>query len=150
VLAWARAARGAHGSDPVSPPAAVRRSNPILQPPQLQPARLLLLPLQIIMDGNRRWAKTRGKLAIAGHNAGADALLETIDACLEWGVRGVTAYAFSSENWRRSAEEVSALMGLLLRVIEMKTSDFAARGIRMLFIGRRDRLSEANVAAMER
>lgn len=78
------------------------------------------LPIHIgfIMDGNRRWAKERGLTTPQGHKAGADALERVVEACFERGVRHITFYAFSTENWNRPAAEVSALMSLFSRYLD--------------------------------
>ena len=73
--------------------------------------------IAIIMDGNGRWAKLRGLPRTAGHKKGADALRRTLDNCSEAGIRYLTIYAFSSENWKRPKDEVSLLMRLLMRLL---------------------------------
>ncbi len=92
----------------------------------------------IIMDGNGRWAAKRGLPKAAGHRAGAKALEEAIAAALELGVRYLTAYSFSSENWRRPADEVNALMGLFVEVLKAKMSDLMRQSVRVRVIGRLD------------
>ena len=72
----------------------------------------------IIMDGNNRWAKQRKLLGVAGHKAGVDSVREVVKTCAEQGVEVLTLFAFSSENWRRPADEVSALMGLFLIALQ--------------------------------
>ncbi|HQJ52603.1 MAG TPA: polyprenyl diphosphate synthase, partial [Anaerolineae bacterium] len=72
----------------------------------------------IIMDGNGRWAKERGLPRLAGHRAGTEAIRRVMEACVEFGVKVLTLYAFSTENWSRPADEVGGLMGLLSQVIE--------------------------------
>ena len=90
----------------------------------------------VIMDGNGRWAVQRGKPRIAGHRAGAKATEEAIMTALELGVRYLTIYSFSSENWSRPADEVSALMRLFVEVLEAKMADLQRRGVRLRVIGR--------------
>ena len=89
----------------------------------------------IIMDGNGRWAASRGLPRSAGHRAGAEAVRKTLRAAVEEGVEVLTLYAFSSENWRRSAEEVSDLKGLLLYYIERELDGLSREGVRLRLIG---------------
>jgi len=89
----------------------------------------------IIMDGNGRWAAKRGVPRILGHRAGAKAIRESIAACIELGIEYLTIYSFSSENWRRSAEEVSGLMGLFVEVLEAEIGNLMAQGVRVRVIG---------------
>lgn len=89
----------------------------------------------IIMDGNGRWAAQRGLPRSAGHRAGAEAVRRTLRAAVEEGVEVLTLYAFSSENWRRSEEEVSDLKGLLLYYIERELDEIAREGVRLRLIG---------------
>lgn len=95
----------------------------------------------IIMDGNGRWAQARGLPRIAGHRAGAEALRPIVEAAPNLGIRCLTVYAFSSDNWRRPGPEVSALMQLLRAYLNSETSKCVADGVRLSIIGRRDRLS---------
>jgi undecaprenyl diphosphate synthase len=94
----------------------------------------------IIMDGNGRWAKGRGLPRIAGHQAGARAVRRAVEAAPDLGISILTLYAFSEDNWRRPAREVSALMKLLGRYLEQETERCIANGVRLEAIGRRDRL----------
>ena len=96
----------------------------------------------IIMDGNGRWAAKRGLPRIAGHRAGAKAVREAIAAAIELGVRFLTIYSFSSENWRRSDEEVHGLMSLFVEVLEREMDSLQARRVRVRVIG-----SDAGVPA---
>ena len=89
----------------------------------------------IIMDGNGRWAKKRFLPRVGGHRKGVDAVRETVKACAERGVRYLTLFAFSSENWRRPAEEVSFLMQLFLRALEQEVDKLHANGIRLRVVG---------------
>ena len=89
----------------------------------------------IIMDGNGRWAQQRGLPRVAGHRAGADAVRSTLKAAVKHGVEVITLYAFSSENWRRSAEEVSDLTGLLRFYLEKELATLAEEGVRLRLIG---------------
>ena len=89
----------------------------------------------IIMDGNGRWAKQRGLPRVAGHRAGAEAVRRTLRAAAKNGVEVITLYAFSSENWRRSEEEVSDLKGLLGYYLERELDSLAKEGVRLHLIG---------------
>ena len=89
----------------------------------------------IIMDGNGRWAKKRGLPRVAGHRAGAEAVRQTLRAAVKNGVEVLTLYAFSSENWRRSEEEVSDLKGLLGYYLERELDSLAKEGVRLRLIG---------------
>jgi undecaprenyl diphosphate synthase len=104
----------------------------------------------IIMDGNRRWAARRGLPALAGHREGAEAARRAVDAALAQGVPWLTLYAFSSENWRRPAEEVGGLMGLLRQGIERHWTEMVRRGVRLRVIGDRDRLDAGMREAIAR
>lgn len=94
----------------------------------------------VIMDGNGRWATRRGLPRAAGHRAGARAVREVITAAPRLGVATLTLYAFSSDNWRRPASEVSSLLHLFERYLESELAECARRGVRLSVIGRRDRL----------
>ncbi len=91
----------------------------------------------IITDGNGRWARRRGLPAMAGHEAGADVVKARLRDAVELGIRELTVYSFSTENWTRSDQEVSALMEMFARRIEGETPELDAEGVRMRFIGRR-------------
>ena len=93
----------------------------------------------VIMDGNGRWAASRGLPRVAGHRAGVQAVRRTIEAAIKHGVGWLTLYAFSSENWRRPAEEVSDLTGLLRRFIKSELAELGREGVRLRFIGDRGR-----------
>ena len=89
----------------------------------------------IIMDGNGRWAAQRGLPRVAGHRAGAEAVRSTLKAAVKHGVEVLTLYAFSSENWRRSNEEVSDLTGLLRYYLEKELATLAKEGVQLRLIG---------------
>ncbi len=89
----------------------------------------------IIMDGNGRWAAKKGLPRVAGHRAGAEAVRKTLRAAVEAGVEVLTLYAFSSENWRRSEEEVSDLKGLLRFYLERELAELDREGVRLCLIG---------------
>ncbi len=105
------------------------------------------------MDGNGRWAIARGKVRLAGHRAGADALDRVLGFCKEAGVQYMTVYAFSTENWKRPVEEVSGLMRLLGTFIRNKEKQLIADKVRFRVIGRRSDLSptlQKKIAALEK
>jgi len=108
------------------------------------------LHIAIIMDGNGRWAAARGLPRLAGHKAGGEAARRTIEAAAKLGVGTLTLYAFSSDNWRRPAEETSALMSLFEEHLRTETPRCLENGIRVHVIGRRDRLPASLVEAIER
>ena len=93
----------------------------------------------IIMDGNGRWARARGLPRVAGHRAGAKAVRLTIEAAIACGVQWLTLYAFSSENWRRPAQEVLELTGLLRHYLRQEIAELAREGVRVRVIGNRAR-----------
>jgi|SRR5579859_419560 len=93
--------------------------------------------IAIITDGNGRWAKARGLPVVAGHEAGADTVKARLRDAVELGVRELTVYSFSTENWSRSPDEVSALMEMFGRRIDQETPELNDEGVRMRFIGRR-------------
>lgn len=96
----------------------------------------------IIMDGNGRWAQLRGKARAEGHMAGVEPMRICIKAAQKYGVRYLTFYAFSTENWGRPAAEVEALMELLCRCVIQETPELKAQGVRVRIIGERSRFSE--------
>ncbi len=106
----------------------------------------------VIMDGNGRWARRRGLPVAAGHRAGTKALRRAVEAAIDLGVHDLTVYAFSTENWSRSPDEVEALMEIFGETIERELPDLAEQGVRVRFIGRRDRAPEGlrtRMAALE-
>ncbi len=107
------------------------------------------LHVAIIMDGNGRWAEQRGWPREAGHRAGADAVRRTVEAAPAAGIRILTLYAFSSDNWKRPAHEVSTLMRLFRSYLGRETGRCVDNGIRLSVIGRRDRLPPLLVPAIE-
>ncbi len=96
----------------------------------------------IIMDGNARWARRRGLPVSAGHRAGTRALRRTVEAAPELGVRALVVYAFSTENWSRPDDEVADLMDLFADTIRDEFQDLHEQGVRIAFLGRRDRASD--------
>ena len=106
--------------------------------------------IAIIMDGNGRWAKQRGKERSEGHFAGMMALRQTVMAAADMGVKYLTVYAFSTENWGRPQAEVDALMELVCKGVEMNTDDLRQNGVRVQIIGHRERFSQSVSEALER
>ncbi|MCJ2079693.1 di-trans,poly-cis-decaprenylcistransferase [Methylobacterium sp. J-090] len=98
------------------------------------------LHVGIIMDGNGRWATARGLPRALGHKAGIAAIRRVVEAAPDQGIGTLTLYAFSSDNWRRPQDEVTALMGLLRRYLREEAARLAKAGVRLTVIGRRDRL----------
>jgi undecaprenyl diphosphate synthase len=97
--------------------------------------------LAIIMDGNGRWAKARGLPRLAGHRAGTENLRRILRACVKHGIKILTLYAFSTENWGRPADEVRGLMTILEQVIEHELTELNQEGVRIQHIGRVDGIS---------
>jgi undecaprenyl diphosphate synthase len=104
----------------------------------------------IIMDGNGRWAESRGLPIADGHRAGTKALRRTVEAAIDLGLESLVVYAFSTENWLRPDDEVGALMEIFEETIERELPDLAAQGVRVRFIGRRDRAPDDLRRQMER
>ena len=104
----------------------------------------------VIMDGNGRWALARGKKRLAGHRAGVDALERMLGWCKDAGVKVLTVYAFSTENWKRPAEEVEGLMKLFSTFIRLKTRKLIRERVRFRVIGRRDDLPPTLAASIAR
>ncbi len=95
----------------------------------------------VIMDGNGRWAKQKGFPRIIGHRQGVDALKNLLRCCKDWGIKALTAYAFSTENWGRPAEEVDFLMILFERILRRELLEMQNEGVRITFVGNLDALS---------
>ena len=111
-----------------------------------------LIPQHIgfVVDGNRRWAKKHGLPTYEGHLAGYNSLKDVLIESLNRGVKYASAYVFSTENWKRTAEEVNSLMGLLLRVLESDVPIFVENRIRLRVIGTREGLPKAVIKAIDR
>jgi undecaprenyl diphosphate synthase len=107
----------------------------------------------IIMDGNGRWAEEHGLPRLEGHRAGTDNLRRVLEACGEYGVKIVTIYAFSTENWQRPLDEVRGLMGILERVMEKEVENLHREGVRLRHVGElhglSDKLRKAVLDAIE-
>jgi undecaprenyl diphosphate synthase len=99
--------------------------------------------IAVIMDGNGRWASRRGLPVAAGHRAGTKALRRTVEAAIDLGVESLTVYAFSTENWSRTPDEVNALMEIFGETIDRELPDLCKQGVRCRFIGRRDRAPQS-------
>lgn len=101
------------------------------------------------MDGNGRWAKARGLPRVMGHRQGVKTVRATVENCIDLGIRYLTLYGFSSENWRRPEQEVSDLMGLLRLYLRSEVADLHKNGVRLRVIGDRSRLSPDIVLLIE-
>ncbi|MEH2359433.1 isoprenyl transferase [Nostoc sp.] len=106
--------------------------------------------IAIIMDGNGRWATSRGLPRIAGHRQGARTLKELLRCCKDWGIKALTAYAFSTENWQRPVEEVNFLMLLFERLLRRELAQMHREGVRISFIGDLSALPKSLQMEMER
>jgi undecaprenyl diphosphate synthase len=118
------------------------------KPPKI-PGELVPRHVAIVMDGNGRWAHERGLPRTDGHRAGEAALMDVLHGAIELGVPTVSAYAFSTENWRRSPEEVRFLMGFNQDVIRRRRDELAELGVRIRWAGRRPRLWRSVIAQLE-
>jgi undecaprenyl diphosphate synthase len=105
--------------------------------------------IAIIMDGNGRWAEQRGQPRLVGHHAGAKRIREIVEACPAVGVKYLTIFAFSTENWKRTQSEVSGLMRLFKRYIRRESRNLVDEGVRVRFIGDRINLNEQLVSTMD-
>ena len=117
-------------------PAPAPAAAPVTAPPACG-----LQHIAIIMDGNRRWARSRGMPPIFGHQRGAEAVRRSVEGCLERGVRYLTLFAFSSENWKRPLAEVNELMNLLRFYLRREINELARNGVRLRFLGDRDMMA---------
>lgn len=136
--------RAALRPDPVPPP-----PHPSGARPPAVPAELVPRHVAIVMDGNGRWANQRGLPRTKGHEAGEAALLDVVAGAIEIGVGHISAYAFSTENWRRSPEEVRFLMGFNRDVIRRRRDQMHEWGVRVRWAGRRPRLWRSVIAELE-
>ncbi|NDJ24731.1 di-trans,poly-cis-decaprenylcistransferase [Nostoc sp. B(2019)] len=118
-------------------------------PPDLNPQHLPQ-HIAVIMDGNGRWATSRRLPRIAGHRQGAKTLKELLRCCKDWGISALTAYAFSTENWRRPTEEVDFLMLLFERLLRRELAQMHQEGVRISFIGDLSVLPKSLQAEIER
>ncbi|MDR2163228.1 MAG: di-trans,poly-cis-decaprenylcistransferase [Clostridiales Family XIII bacterium] len=104
----------------------------------------------IVMDGNGRWAERRGKLRLSGHNAGMNAMTEIVRHASDSGVEYLTVYAFSTENWKRSEDEVSGIFGLLVKFVELKLRELVDNDVVVSVIGDYSSIPKDAKAALER
>ena len=118
------------------------------QPPKL-PKNLIPRHVALVMDGNGRWAQERGLPRTAGHEAGEASLLDCVHGALELGIGAISAYAFSTENWRRSPEEVRFLMGFNRDVIRRRRDEMNELGVRIRWAGRRPKLWRSVIKELE-
>ncbi|GAA4438050.1 isoprenyl transferase [Actinokineospora soli] len=130
---------------PVRPPA----PHPSGARPPAIPAELVPRHIAIVMDGNGRWANQRGLTRIEGHKRGESRVVEAAIGCLELGVKWLSLYAFSTENWKRSPDEVRFIMGFSRDVIRNRTDELDDMGVRMHWAGRRPRLWRSVVNELE-
>jgi len=112
-------------------------------------ARTAPAHVAVIMDGNGRWAQKRGRPRLFGHHAGARRVREILTACPDLGVKYLTIFAFSTENWKRTQTEVSGLMSLFRRYLEREANELFESGVCVRFIGDRIRLDDKLVALMD-
>jgi len=113
------------------------------------PAELIPRHIALVMDGNGRWATQQGLPRTEGHKRGEAVLMDMVDECLELGVDVLSAYAFSTENWRRSADEVRLLMGFNRDVLRRRRDELDAKGVRVRWAGRRPRLWRSVISELE-
>jgi undecaprenyl diphosphate synthase len=137
-------------------PGATQRRQAVPPPPHPSGARPPAIPRELlprhvalVMDGNGRWANQRGLPRTRGHEAGEAALLDVIQGAIEIGIGTLSAYAFSTENWRRSPEEVRFLMGFNRKVIRRRRDELDAMGVRVRWAGRRPRLWRSVISELE-
>ncbi|MFZ9927404.1 MAG: isoprenyl transferase [Candidatus Nanopelagicaceae bacterium] len=120
-----------------------------MKPPALPPERIPR-HVAVVMDGNGRWAKERGLPRTAGHEAGEAALFDVVEGAIEIGVKEISAFAFSTENWKRSPEEVKFLMGFNRDVIRRRLDEMHAMGVRVRWAGRSKKLWGSVISELER
>ncbi len=118
------------------------------RPPEV-PVRFVPDHVAVVMDGNGRWARQRGLPRTAGHEQGEHALFDVVEGAVEIGVRAISAYAFSTENWSRSPEEVRFLMGFNRDVIRRRRDEMHELGVRVRWAGRRPRLWRSVIRELE-
>ena len=106
--------------------------------------------IAFILDGNGRWAKKRGKERLYGHEKGVEAIRKTIDACLKYNIKYVSLFCFSTENWKRSREEVEGIFHLLENYIDDHIQECIDKGVKISFLGERDRFDVSLAQKMEK
>src|SRR6188472_2793835 len=129
---------------PARPDAHPSGARPPDIPPELVPRHVAL-----VMDGNGRWATSRGLPRTEGHRRGEAALFDVVEGCIELGVKYLSAYAFSTENWKRSPEEVRFLMGFNRDVLRRRRDRMNELGVRVRWAGRRPRLWRSVIKELE-
>lgn len=128
--------------------ARVPKADPIATLPDVHPSRIPR-HVAVIMDGNGRWAQSRGLDRTAGHKAGARVVRETLEECVRCGVEFLTLYSFSQENWKRPQAEVSALMALCVQYLRGEKAELTEKGVRLRVIGDREGLPSDVRAAID-
>ncbi len=118
------------------------------RPPAI-PAKAVPKHVALVMDGNGRWAKQRGLARTEGHARGEFVLLDLVQGCIEIGVEWLSVYAFSTENWRRSPDEVRYLMGFNRDVVRRRRDEMDAMGVRVRWAGRRPKLWKSVISELE-
>jgi len=151
---WRRGRPAAQESGPAGPAAEAGLLAPTphpsgARPPQIPP-ELVPKHVALVMDGNGRWAKERGLPRTAGHEAGEGSLLDCVNGALEIGIEYLSAYAFSTENWKRSPEEVRFLMGFNRDVIRRRRDQLHEMGVRVRWVGRRPKLWSSVITELEK
>ncbi len=119
-----------------------------MKPPKI-PKNQIPNHVAVVMDGNGRWAKARGLPRTEGHKAGERALFEVVQGAIDIGVKELSAYAFSTENWRRSPDEVRFLMGFNREVIRRRRDEMNSLGVRIRWVGRPQRLWKSVIEELE-
>ncbi len=120
-----------------------------MSPEPITASALIPRHLAVIMDGNGRWAERRRRPRMIGHRAGARAVNICIDFCIDRGIGALTLFAFSSENWGRPEDEIGALMKLFMNALEREVDELDRRGVRVRFIGERERFSVDIIKRMD-
>jgi len=118
--------------------------------PAASPLQLVPYHVGIIMDGNGRWAQRRGLPRLAGHRAGTENIRRTLTACVEFGVKMLTIYAFSTENWKRPEDEVKGLMTIFAQVIDRELGELHRQGVQLRHVGRLEGISNSLRAKVHR
>lgn len=119
-----------------------------MKPPKI-PKEKIPNHVAVVMDGNGRWAKERGLPRTKGHEAGEEALFEVVQGAIEIGVKELSAYAFSTENWKRSPDEVKFLMGFNREVIRRRRDEMNELGVRIRWVGRPQRLWKSVIEELQ-
>jgi undecaprenyl diphosphate synthase len=118
--------------------------------PAAPPLQSVPYHVGIIMDGNGRWAQHRGLPRLAGHRAGTENIRRTLTACVEFGVKMLTIYAFSTENWKRPEDEVKGLMTIFAQVIDRELGELHRQGVQLRHVGRLEGISDGLRAKVHR